>query len=152
MDRDGSLYEVDPVAATVASRAPALDEVYLAGTVVYDNKLFVLGGRLDLGDLTANSDRIQIYDPETDSWGYSTIELPDARYGMLAEVVEDTLYVGNGKTVLPGDTAVIFDDFYSISMAEVATVAPIPGGFLMLGSALLGLVGFTGSRRRMSRA
>ncbi len=38
----------------------------------------------------------------------------------------------------------------SISMAEVATVVPIPGGFLMLGSALLGLVGFTGSRRRMS--
>ncbi len=131
LDTDGALYGVDPIGQSVTEKVPALLAVREAGTVVWGDKLFVLGGKTDSSNLTS-VDSIQIYDPQTDSWSLSIVALPGSRSGMLAEVLGDTLYLGNGLNDLDGDQIAVLDDFYSASMQDVSTPIPEPAGLGLL--------------------
>ncbi|MGR8918848.1 MAG: hypothetical protein ACU85V_04465 [Gammaproteobacteria bacterium] len=146
LDRAGSLQVIDPVAGTRSAGAAAPMAVSHAGTVAFEGRLYALGGRID-GDRTRPSDRIQIYDPGTDSWTFSTVRLPDARYGALAEVLGDTLYFGNGAVTDAAGVQQAIDDFWSAPMSAVATAVPLPPAGLLLGGALFALAGRLGRRR-----
>jgi hypothetical protein len=135
----GALYEIDPGTATVTTKASALIPVREAASVVHDGRLYVLGGRMEGGNDTAIS-RIQCYVPELDAWFFSAVDLPDARSGFLAEIMDETLYIGNGFNNLTEENAGVLDDFYSIGMADVSQLIPEPSTIMMIGSGLIGLL------------
>jgi len=118
----GAIYEIDPIAKTVVEKSPAPTPVREAGTVLHDGLLYVLGGRTASTNDSA-TDIIQIYNPVLDKWWISTDKLPDARSGFLAEIVGDTLYIGNGINNLSGNEASVLDDLWSSSIPAV----PGPG-------------------------
>ena len=139
LDIDGSLYAIDPAGGSVVKKATAPLAVREAGTVVWGGKLFILGGKTDSSNVTS-VDRIQIYDPQTDAWGFSIVTLPSARSGMLAEVLGETLYVGNGLNDLDGDSLAVLNDFYAASMQDVSTPIPEPAGVSLLALGALAIL------------
>jgi hypothetical protein len=132
----GALYEIDPVAGTYVQLAAPTTPVNEAGSVVYNGRLFLLGGRTD-GSGPSNIDKIQYYQVSTGTWHTSTTKLPSARSGMLAEIVNGNLYVGNGYSD-DGTGAILPDDLWVMDMDDVAV--PEPSTMLLLGSGLLGLL------------
>ena len=131
----GAVYVIDPSNGTFTTGASAPTPVREAGSVVYNGKFYLLGGRAgSTPDLAI--DLIQIYDPANDSWAISSVKLPSARSGFVAEVIGDTLYFGNGLDT--ATTAV--DDFWQISMAQVAVPIPEPGTILLIGTGLFGML------------
>ncbi|HBO43573.1 MAG TPA: hypothetical protein DD670_06510 [Planctomycetaceae bacterium] len=151
LDTDGSLYAVDPVNAVQFPKAPAPTAVREAGSVVYEGKLYVLGGKTDSSNTTA-IDRIQIYDPQTDTWVYSSVDMPDARSGFLSEILDDTLYIGNGLNNRPDDQLMVLNDFFSISMEAVSTPVPEPCTLAMVCVGLFGVCGLKTRRLPRGRA
>jgi hypothetical protein len=136
-DAAGALYEIDPVAGTFVQLASANTPVGQAGSVVYNGRLFLLGGRTE-GAGASNIDKIQYFQVNTGTWHTSTTVLPSARSGHLAEIVNGNLYVGNGYTDDGVNPAFLPDDLWVMDMDDVAV--PEPSTMLLLGSGLLGLL------------
>ena len=140
-DAGGAVYEIDPVAGTVTTKTGTPIPVGQAGTVVWNNMIYVLGGRMAGGNDFSTS-LIQIYDPATDTWFHGSITCPDARSGMLAEVVGNDLFFGNG---LDNDTGVwnnVMDDLWTVDMNCICLMAPVPepGTMALVGFGLLSLL------------
>jgi len=68
------------------------------------------------------------------------VTLPSARSGMLAEVLGETLYVGNGLNDLDGDSLAVLNDFYAVSMQDVSTPIPEPAGVSLLALGALAIL------------
>jgi hypothetical protein len=132
----GALYEIDPGTGTFVQLAAMNTPVGEAGSVVYNGRLFILGGRTDATG-ASNIDKIQYYQPNTGTWHTSTTVLPSVRSGFLCEIVNGNLYVGNGYQDT-GDGGVLLDDLWVMDMDDVAV--PEPSTMLLLGSGLLGLL------------
>lgn len=135
-DAAGALYEIDPGAGTFVQLAAPSTPVGQAGSVVYNGRLFLLGGRTE-GAGSSNIDKIQYYQVATGTWHTSSTTIPTARSGFLAEIVNGNLYVGNGYAD-DGVTADTVDDLWVMDMDDIAV--PEPSTMLLLGSGLLGLL------------
>jgi hypothetical protein len=139
----GKLYEIDPGTASFAVKASAPIPVREAGSVVWNGKLYLLGGRLGALNTQA-TDLIQIYDPVLDQWFSGSIKLPSKRSGFLAEVIGDTLYVGNGLNNLAGAWTGVPNDLWTLDMNLIALMpaaVPEPGMMALMGIGLLSLLG-----------
>ncbi len=140
-DTPGVVYEIDPIAGTVVEKAAAPIPVKEAGTVVFNGRLYLLGGN-KTSDYNKGIVAIQIFDPALNTWFLSPDTLPSPRWGMLAEIAaasDPLLYVGNGHQLEPSGTEA-YDDLWSTPIAGIAI--PEPGTMMMLGSGLLGLLAF----------
>jgi hypothetical protein len=141
-DAAGAVYEIDPGAGTWTQKASTPLPRGQAGTVVYDGKLYLIGGRSGGANTTAKR-TIQIYNPANDTWYMSPCTIPGdpiadkGRSGMLTEIVGGQLYVGNGLNALDVDIAVI-DDLWRTPIADITI--PEPSTMMLLGSGLIGLL------------
>jgi hypothetical protein len=131
----GAVYEIDPIAATMVQKSAAPTPVREAASVVYNGKLYVLGGRVEGGNTTSRA-IIQIYDPVADTWALSTVKLPDRRSGFLAEIIGDRLFIGNGFNDQSGDAAGVLDDFYCMDMGDIGIPEPTTMILVALGGLL----------------
>jgi len=133
----GALYEIDPIAGTVVAKASTPTPVREAGSVVWNGRLYLFGGRTGAANTTATT-LIQVYDPVGNAWYNTTVALPSARSGFLAEVVGDTLYIGNGldNNAAPG----VLNDLWTINMNQIQLI-PEPGTLAVVGLGLLSLLG-----------
>ncbi|NWL89547.1 hypothetical protein DMN77_18525 [Paenibacillus sp. 79R4] len=65
--------------------------------VVYNNKVYVIGGYLDVGTTLQRTNKVEVYDPSTDTWT-EVANMPTARSWASAVTFNDKIYVfGGGK-------------------------------------------------------
>ena len=91
-----------------------------APSVVYDNKIYVVGGFLKNKITT---DKMLIYDPQTNEWTEGT-PLPEPRCCHVTEVVNGTIYAISGLNFEHHPTRTNFA--YSIENDTWVTKAPMP--------------------------
>jgi N-acetylneuraminic acid mutarotase len=82
----------DPETDDWSESTPLPDPIDHTAAVVYDNKLYIIGGFLD--DKTA-TDKVWSYNPKTDVWT-EELPLPTARGALAAEVIDGNIYVIGG--------------------------------------------------------
>jgi N-acetylneuraminic acid mutarotase len=105
-------YEYDPVLDTWTAKTPMPTARDSFGLAVYQNKIYVIGGRLwdPVNEVNLPIDANEVYDPLTDTW--ETREpMPTGRLGLNANVVDDRIYLLGGRT---GDmnTTVALNEVY----------------------------------------
>jgi N-acetylneuraminic acid mutarotase len=85
----------DPATNTWTQKAPMPTSRDGFGTVVYQNKIYCIGGRT-LWKNSENATRAnEVYDTETDRWQTKTA-MPTARYGIQANEVDGKIYLIGG--------------------------------------------------------
>lgn len=92
-----------------------------APSIVYDGKIYVIGGFLKDKITT---DKLLIYDPEANEWTEGT-PLPSPRASTVAEVVNGSIYVISGLDI--EHDPVDRNDVYHIENDTWSSKAPIPG-------------------------
>ena len=97
-------------------------------TATVDGKVYAIGGLASKGGNFASvAYEVEVYDPSNDSWEQST-RMPNARWGLGAAVVDDTIYlIGGGLTSTLGACNYVdtYDPNLYTSWTEVA--AHLPG-------------------------
>ena len=69
-----------------------LYDVFEAGTVSYNGKIWVFGGHHKTSEASSEwTAKIQIYDPATDSWEYYPEDIPYSLYTSVAAVYEESI-------------------------------------------------------------
>jgi N-acetylneuraminic acid mutarotase len=91
-----------------------------APSVVYDGKIYVVGGFLENKITT---DKVLVYDPLTNEWSEST-PLPEPRAAHVSEVVNGTIYAISGLDLDHNPTATNFA--YNIENDTWVTKNPMP--------------------------
>jgi hypothetical protein len=139
----GITYEIDPVTGIFAAKATIPTPVSQCGSVVFNGLLVIMGGRTSGGGGSA-CDLIQIYNPATDSWHVSTDTLPNLanqgvanRSGFLAEVVGNTLYVGNGY-LASGSVGI---DLWAYDIRQINGI-PEPASILLVMAGVIPILHF----------
>jgi N-acetylneuraminic acid mutarotase len=70
-----------------------------AAAGVVNGKIYVIGGRLGAADVTegSNTDVVEQFDPEKDSWGALGLRMPIARSGMGWATYQNRIYIAGGE-------------------------------------------------------
>jgi N-acetylneuraminic acid mutarotase len=70
-----------------------------AAAGVVNGKIYVIGGRLGAADVTegSNSDVVEQFDPEKNSWGALGLRMPIARSGMGWATYQNRIYIAGGE-------------------------------------------------------
>ena len=70
-----------------------------AAAGVVNGKIYVIGGRLGAADVTegSNSDVVEQFDPQKDSWGMLGLRMPIARSGMGWATYQYRIYIAGGE-------------------------------------------------------
>jgi len=90
--------EYDPATDTYAEKASMFMAVFGAGSFVHEGRIWVLGGGTSA--FTTSSNAIQIYDPVTDAWTFSTSLTPYASWATGVALADGVpLYVGGVRYV-----------------------------------------------------
>jgi N-acetylneuraminic acid mutarotase len=92
-----------------------------APSVVYDGKIFVMGGFVE-GKTT--TDKTLIYDPETNEWSEGT-PLPSPRAAAVAEVVNGSIYLISGLDIEHHPVSI--NEVYHIENDTWTSKASMPG-------------------------
>ncbi|MDD4325657.1 MAG: kelch repeat-containing protein [Candidatus Bathyarchaeota archaeon] len=96
-------------------------------TAVYENKIYIIGGKISRGDASLNT--VEVYDPTTNSWT-SVSSIPTARDSMQANTVNGKIYVISGKISLThAQSVAVFSDkneVYDPQTDTWASVTSIP--------------------------
>jgi N-acetylneuraminic acid mutarotase len=126
----GADYRADGAVDTVEIYDPNTDEwtngaplPYVldhAPSVVYDGKIYVVGGFLENKITT---DKVLIYDPSTNEWSEGT-PLPEPRAAHVSEVVNGTIYAISGLDLDHNPTSTNFA--YNIENDTWVTKNPMP--------------------------
>lgn len=107
-------------------------------TAVYENKIYVIGGKISRGGASLNT--VEVYDPTTNSWA-SVSSIPTARDSMQANTVNGKIYVISGEISLThAQSVAVFSDkneVYDPQTDTWASVASIPNHVVGYVSAVL---------------
>jgi len=70
-----------------------------AAAGVVNGKIYVIGGRIGAANVTAgsNTDVVEQYDPEKDSWGIAGLRMPTARSSMGWATYQNRIYIAGGE-------------------------------------------------------
>ena len=88
----------DPNADSWQSIAPNADKRIPGSGIAYDGKIYIIGGIHNI--IFDLSDRIDVYDPKTDSWSQKK-SMPEVRLG-ICTIVDDKVLVIGGWQPVPG--------------------------------------------------
>ncbi|MFU1797791.1 Kelch repeat-containing protein [Paenibacillus azoreducens] len=95
--KHNTTYEYDPLANSWTKKADMPTARAGLSAVVYENKAYVIGGYLDIGGTLQRSNRVEVYDPTTDTWT-KVADMPTARSWASAVTINNKIYVfGGGK-------------------------------------------------------
>jgi N-acetylneuraminic acid mutarotase len=104
----------DPATDTWIHKAPMPTPREGFGIVVYQNRIYCIGGRTVLKTDSNLTNVNEVYDPETDTWQAKTA-MPTARYGIQANEVNGKVYLIGG--LVESESASIKD--MSVQVSEV---------------------------------
>jgi len=91
-DTDSNKNEMyDPLKDTWTEKAPLLSPRQCAAAVTFENKIYVISGKINFDD----QDDVFVYDPNTDSWITKT-SMPETRFISGVAVVKDKIVVITG--------------------------------------------------------
>lgn len=109
----------DPETGVWSESTPLPVPIDHTTAVVYENKLYIVGGFLE--DKTA-TDKVWMYDPETDVWTEEP-PLPTARGALAAEVIDGNIYAIGGVGL--DHKPVATNEMYSIENESWITKEPL---------------------------
>jgi len=121
-----SLFEYDPVTDNwIVRKSMPSSRLYFA-VAACSNKIYVIGGGLNPQESYAPDalSTNEVYDPVTDTWE-TKASMPTARWGLVAETVNDRIYVISGRTG-GGKTSVKVNEVYDPSTDSWTNVSSIP--------------------------
>jgi hypothetical protein len=120
-----SLTEVyDPIMDSWTEKAPIPNAVDSYASVVIDNKIYVIGGRIG-GNVVG---LVQVYDTQNDKWSQATpIPTPveEAAAGVITVGKTKTIYVVGGRTALDECNGTTLNQVYFPENASWTADAPI---------------------------
>jgi len=126
----------DPVTDTWITISPIPTPRIEFATAVYENKIYVIGGKESRASLST----VEVYDPATNSWTSRT-SMPTARDSMQANVVNGKIYVISGQISLSeAHPGAIFSDateVYDPKSDTWSSAAVIPNHVAGYASAVL---------------
>lgn len=99
----------DPITNTWTTKASLPTAMSGIRGAVVDGKIYVLSGFYTVNNLDSSSGSVFIYDPPTDTWT-SGAEMPNARAGASAAVVDGKIYAMGGSCILDGQTVKVCGD------------------------------------------
>ncbi|MFC2037950.1 Kelch repeat-containing protein [Chloroflexota bacterium] len=96
--------EYDPSTDTWTAKSEIPTLRIAPSTNVLDGKIYLIGGlsSIPIAPPTQGTDTIDVYDPVTDTWATAP-DMPTARMGAYASVVDGRIYVFGGLTEWPGE-------------------------------------------------
>jgi len=127
-------YAYDPKTDTWTTKSPMPTARHHIATAVVDGKLYAMGGRFlgngvpseDMRDTLTNFNRLEIYDPETDTWTVGQ-PMPTKRSGFTAtEASDGNIYVFGGQGV--GGEDINSVEKYDPKTDKWTSEAPMPTG------------------------
>ncbi|GAH59443.1 unnamed protein product, partial [marine sediment metagenome] len=98
----------------------------------YQNKIYVVGGRLGLNDFL---DTVKIYDPQTDSWDNSGSTQPQRRFHAGA-LFDGKIYMIGGEDEEYNSTNTVF--VYNIATDSWGTAANLPTTLVLASASVYG--------------
>lgn len=127
----------DPAIDTWTTIAPMPTPRIKFATAVYENKIYIIGGKRSLVDASLST--VEVYDPATNSWA-PRAPMPTARDSMQANVVNGKIYVTSGQVSLLEGLRVIPSDVTEVYNPKTGTwvsAAPTPNPATGCASAVL---------------
>lgn len=123
-------YEFDPIANTWIEKKPMPTHREPSfGIAVYDNKIYVIGGKSGLGENVNYLSTNEVYDPLTDTWE-TRKSMPTSREWVEANVVDGKIYVVGGVT----------DNFRSITTSANEVYDPVTDSWTIKKSAPIAVI------------
>jgi len=127
----------DPASNSWTTRAPIPTNRALASADVIDGKLYVVGGCINSDCNSSPTNRLEMYDPATNSWTTKT-SMPTARAAMTAGVIAGKLYVVGGFRFCSGSCPIINTlEVYDPVTNSWTTKAPMPTARAQMGGAVI---------------
>jgi len=113
----------DPATDTWTKKADMPTAIWASDACVVDGRIYISGGAtlwdFPFGILAT----VQVYDPATDTWTQAT-DMPRARFGHTASVVDGNMYIIGGSDTIVGDFSTV--DVYNPATDTWTTAADFP--------------------------
>ncbi|WP_319951935.1 Kelch repeat-containing protein [Paenibacillus sp. LS1] len=113
--KQNSTYEYDPTTDTWTVKANMPTARAGLTAVVYDNKIYAIGGYYNVGTSVVRTNKVEVYDPSTDSWT-TAANLLTARSWASSVALDGKIYVFGGGALVNGT---------STSLSSVESYDPI---------------------------
>ena len=98
----------NPVNGTWSVKSKIPKGRYSFASSVLDNKIYSMGGLLEVGNNGISSN--EVYDPATDTWAANT-GLPTARLGLSSCTLNNKIYVIGGIEIMNGSSIAIVEEY-----------------------------------------
>jgi N-acetylneuraminic acid mutarotase len=123
---NNSLFEYDPVTDNWTVRKSMSSSRLYFAVAACNNKIYVIGGGLNPQESYAPDalSTNEVYDPVTDTWE-TKASMPTARWDLVAETVNDKIYVISGRTG-GGKTSVKVNEVYDPNTDSWTNASSIP--------------------------
>jgi N-acetylneuraminic acid mutarotase len=121
-----SLYEYDPTTDVWVAKASLPSSRDYFAMVTCQDTIYVIGGGSNPQESYApdSLSTNEAYDPTTDTWE-TKASMPTSRWGMVANAVNDKIYVISGRTG-GGQTSVDVNEVYDPNTNSWTSASPIP--------------------------
>lgn len=123
------------VKASIPSQGGAPANRSGMGLVASASKIYLLGGGDESAAPNAAYSVVQVYDPNTNTWGSALASMPAARKDMFCTLIGDTIYVMGGVDNNNFETATVWS--YSIANDAWTVLTPMANTYSEGGSATL---------------
>jgi hypothetical protein len=119
--------EYDPETDTWTTKTDMPTARCNMASAVVDGKIYIVGGdKIFQWGVAAGEQMLEVYDSATDTWDTTKTDMPTAREGVSACVVDSIIYVIGG--VAPGGVALKDVEAYDPATDTWTTKAPMPTG------------------------